>query len=501
MTSALILCFLRHLSEDEAIATLDEALPYREHFIGVGLDSSERGHPPEKFARVFAQAGALGLHRVAHAGEEGPPAYIESALDVLHAERIDHGVRCVESPALVERLAREGVALTVCPLSNLKLRVFDRLADHNLADLLRAGIKATINSDDPAYFGGYVNDNFIATFEALPQLGAADAYALAKNSFDASFVDAATKRALAVPPRRRVRARLTADRGAMSEELEAAGALVTASAVAAQIDAARGPAGHGGAKPGDGSCRNCGAALAGAYCHACGQSAHLHRSLLHLVEEVLHGVLHFDAKGWRTLPLLVARPGLLTRRYIDGQRMRYVSPLALFLFTVFLMFFAASFSSFVAEPMADEAGARAELERSIADAGAADAGGACRRAGSASPPRRRRPRRSTSPSRSARSARRSARRPGRNRAAPRTSRSVAVFVLFAAWRSAASSRRRGSPIAALLLLVVPVHMAMQLRETYGLGVAATLWRTAALLVFASLALLLFLTFIAYISAG
>jgi adenine deaminase len=187
VTSALILCFLRHLSEDEAIATLDEALPYREHFIGVGLDSSERGHPPEKFARVFAKAGALGLHRVAHAGEEGPPAYIESALDVLHAERIDHGVRCVESPALVARLAREGVALTVCPLSNLKLRVFDRLADHNLADLLHAGIKATINSDDPAYFGGYVNDNFIATFEALPQLGAADAHALAQNSFDASF--------------------------------------------------------------------------------------------------------------------------------------------------------------------------------------------------------------------------------------------------------------------------------------------------------------------------
>ncbi|HEV7576468.1 MAG TPA: adenosine deaminase [Caldimonas sp.] len=196
LTSGLILCFLRHLSEDEAIATLDAALPYREHLVGVGLDSSERGHPPEKFARVFAQAGALGLHRVAHAGEEGPPSYIESALDILHAERIDHGVRCVESPALVERLAREGVALTVCPLSNLKLRVFDQLADHNLADLLRAGIKATINSDDPAYFGGYVNDNFVATFAALPQLGAADAYALAKNSFDASFVDATAKAAM-----------------------------------------------------------------------------------------------------------------------------------------------------------------------------------------------------------------------------------------------------------------------------------------------------------------
>ena len=196
MTSELILCFLRHLSEDEAIATLESALPYREHFIGVGLDSSERGHPPEKFARVFARAGELGLRRVAHAGEEGPPSYIEAALDVLHVERIDHGVRCVESPALVARLAREGIALTVCPLSNLKLRVFDRLADHNLADLLRAGIKATINSDDPAYFGGYVNDNFIATFAALPQLGAADAYQLAKNSFDASFVDAGARLAM-----------------------------------------------------------------------------------------------------------------------------------------------------------------------------------------------------------------------------------------------------------------------------------------------------------------
>jgi adenosine deaminase len=196
VSSALILCFLRHLSEEEALQTLDDALPFREHFIGVGLDSSERGHPPEKFERVFARARALGLRRVAHAGEEGPPAYIESALDVLHAERIDHGVRCVESPALVERLAREGVALTVCPLSNLKLRVFETLAAHNLADLLAAGLKATVNSDDPAYFGGYINDNFVEAFTALPQLGAAEAYRLAANSFDASFVDAARKRAM-----------------------------------------------------------------------------------------------------------------------------------------------------------------------------------------------------------------------------------------------------------------------------------------------------------------
>ena len=193
ISAGLILCFLRHLSEDDALATLRDAVPYRDHLIGVGLDSSERGHPPEKFARVFDEAGKLGLHRVAHAGEEGPPDYIESALDVLHAERIDHGVRCVEKPTLVGRLAREGIALTVCPLSNLKLRVFDKLADHNLADLLHRGLKATVNSDDPAYFGGYVNDNFLATFEALPQLGAAEAYALAKNSFDASFASPAVK--------------------------------------------------------------------------------------------------------------------------------------------------------------------------------------------------------------------------------------------------------------------------------------------------------------------
>jgi adenine deaminase len=183
----LILCFLRHLSEDEAMATLEAALPWREHVIGVGLDSSECGHPPEKFARVFAHARALGLHAVAHAGEEGPPAYIESALDVLHAERIDHGVRCVESPALVQRLAAMRMPLTVCPLSNVKLCVFSGLAEHNLPALLAAGLCATINSDDPAYFGGYLNQNFVDTFAALPALGAREAYTLARNSFEASF--------------------------------------------------------------------------------------------------------------------------------------------------------------------------------------------------------------------------------------------------------------------------------------------------------------------------
>jgi adenosine deaminase len=193
VSADLILCFLRHLSEDEAMATLNAALPYRQSFIGVGLDSSERGHPPEKFARVFAKARELGLHLVAHAGEEGPPAYIESALDVLHVERIDHGVRCVESPALVGRLARQGMPLTVCPLSNVKLRVFSALSDHNLPLLLQAGLKLTVNSDDPAYFGGYLNRNFVETFAALPQLGAAEAYRLARNSFEASFAPEADK--------------------------------------------------------------------------------------------------------------------------------------------------------------------------------------------------------------------------------------------------------------------------------------------------------------------
>ena len=189
----LILCFLRHLSEDEAMATLEAALPWREHFIGVGLDSSEKGHPPEKFARVFARARALGLHAVAHAGEEGPPAYIESALDLLHVERIDHGVRCLEDPALVARLARERMALTVCPLSNVKLRVFGSMAEHSLPALLAAGLAATVNSDDPAYFGGYLNQNFVETFEALPALGPREAYTLARNSFEASFASAQDK--------------------------------------------------------------------------------------------------------------------------------------------------------------------------------------------------------------------------------------------------------------------------------------------------------------------
>ena len=188
ISAQLILCFLRHLSEDAAMATLEAALPYREHIVGVGLDSSERDHPPEKFARVFARARELGLHAVALAGEEGPPAYIWSALDVLKVERIDHGVRCVEDPALVQRLAAERMPLTVCPLSNVKLCVFGSMDQHNLKGLLDAGLCATVNSDDPAYFGGYMNDNFIAAFEALPTLDTSDAYRLAANSFEAAFV-------------------------------------------------------------------------------------------------------------------------------------------------------------------------------------------------------------------------------------------------------------------------------------------------------------------------
>jgi adenine deaminase len=189
----LILCFLRHLSEDEAFATLEEAMPYRDKFIGVGLDSSEVGHPPEKFARVFAKCRELGLHLVAHAGEEGPPAYIWSALDVLKVERIDHGVQSIKDAALVQRLAKERIPLTVCPLSNIKLCVFPQLAAHNLRQLLDAGLCATVNSDDPAYFGGYMNDNFVQTFAATG-LDASHAWQLAANSFEGSFVSAEVRR-------------------------------------------------------------------------------------------------------------------------------------------------------------------------------------------------------------------------------------------------------------------------------------------------------------------
>jgi len=187
VSASLILCFLRHLSEEDAFATLEDALPLRDRFIGVGLDSSEVGHPPEKFARVFARCRELGLHLVAHAGEEGPPAYVWSALDVLHVERIDHGVQSPKDPELMRRLARDRIPLTVCPLSNLKLCVFPDLAAHNLRELLDAGLVATVNSDDPAYFGGYMNDNFLQTFAATG-LTARHAWQLAANSFEGSFI-------------------------------------------------------------------------------------------------------------------------------------------------------------------------------------------------------------------------------------------------------------------------------------------------------------------------
>ncbi|HWI80802.1 adenosine deaminase [Ramlibacter sp.] len=189
----LILCFLRHLSEAEAFDTLEAALPHRDKFIGVGLDSSELGHPPEKFARVFATCRGLGLHLVAHAGEEGPPAYVWTALDLLKVERIDHGVQSSKDPALMQRLQRDRVPLTVCPLSNLKLRVFPRLADHNLKQLLAAGLCVTVNSDDPAYFGGYLNENLLQLHQAVG-LTEDDAYRLARNSFEASFASEERKR-------------------------------------------------------------------------------------------------------------------------------------------------------------------------------------------------------------------------------------------------------------------------------------------------------------------
>ena len=194
ISSALILCFLRHLGEDDAFATLDAALPWREHFIGVGLDSSEVGHPPEKFERVFARCRELGLRVVAHAGEEGPPEYMWQAIDLLKVDRIDHGVASVQDPLLMAELAHTRLPLTVCPLSNLKLCVVRDLREHPLKTMLDAGLCVTINSDDPAYFGGYMNANFVQTTEAL-QLTREDVIALAKNSFEASFIDVAQRQA------------------------------------------------------------------------------------------------------------------------------------------------------------------------------------------------------------------------------------------------------------------------------------------------------------------
>ena len=183
----LLMCFLRHLSEAEAFATLAQAEPHLPRIHGVGLDSSELGHPPGKFARVFARARELGLHVTAHAGEEGPSEYVWEALDLLKVERIDHGNRALEDPALVQRIAAAGLTLTVCPLSNLRLCVISEIALSPVQQMLDAGLKVTINSDDPAYFGGYVNDNFHAVAQAL-NLSAAQIVLLAQNSFTGSFL-------------------------------------------------------------------------------------------------------------------------------------------------------------------------------------------------------------------------------------------------------------------------------------------------------------------------
>jgi adenosine deaminase len=187
ISSRLIMCFLRHLDQDSALATMDQARPWLDRISGVGLDSSELGHPPSKFRQVFDQAADLGLKRVAHAGEEGPPEYIREALELLGVDRIDHGNRCLEDPALVEILVERQVPLTVCPQSNLRLAVVKRMADHPIRRMLDAGLKVCVNSDDPAYFGGYVNDNFAALVDAL-DLGEDEIRRLVINSFEASFL-------------------------------------------------------------------------------------------------------------------------------------------------------------------------------------------------------------------------------------------------------------------------------------------------------------------------
>ncbi|MFI9818996.1 adenosine deaminase [Streptomyces sp. NPDC052013] len=188
VSTRLIMCFLRDESAESAMATLEAAKPYLDRITGVGLDSAEVGHPPAKFRAVYEAAAALGLRRVAHAGEEGPPEYITEALDVLGVERVDHGLRCVEDPALVDRLVRERVPLTLCPLSNVRLRTVDTLAGHPLPAMLEAGLMCTVNSDDPAYFGGYAGDNFDAVRDTLG-LSRERLRELARNSFLASFLD------------------------------------------------------------------------------------------------------------------------------------------------------------------------------------------------------------------------------------------------------------------------------------------------------------------------
>ena len=192
LSSNLIMCFLRHLSAAEGMKTLEQALPFKDRIAAVGLDSAELGHPPEKFKHVFDLARQNGFKTVAHAGEEGPPEFIWQALKLLKVERIDHGVRCVEDPGLVEYLVKEQIPLTVCPLSNIKLRVFDNMRQHNLKQMLNLGLRVTINSDDPAYFGGYIEDNFRALY-AAHGLDFQDIYKIARNAFKAAFLTLAEK--------------------------------------------------------------------------------------------------------------------------------------------------------------------------------------------------------------------------------------------------------------------------------------------------------------------
>ncbi|MBI3590780.1 MAG: adenosine deaminase [Candidatus Melainabacteria bacterium] len=195
ISTGLIMCFLRHLDEKSAMKTLEESIPFKDKIIGVGLDSSELGNPPSKFTNVFSKALSFGYLTVAHAGEEGPAEYIWEALDMLKVSRIDHGVRCVEDKNLVEEIIKRKIPLTVCPLSNLKLGVFKKLEEHNLKELLDYGVLVTVNSDDPAYFGGYIGDNFLSIQESLA-LKKEDIYKLAKNSFEASFLNIKEKQSM-----------------------------------------------------------------------------------------------------------------------------------------------------------------------------------------------------------------------------------------------------------------------------------------------------------------
>lgn len=195
ISSQLIMCFLRHLSEEDALATLEQALPFKDKIVAVGLDSSEQGNPPEKFARVFAKAHEAGFLAVAHAGEEGPALNVKNAMELLKVQRVDHGVRCVEDPALVTTLIQSRMPLTVCPLSNLKLKVVESMEQHNVVDLLRQGLCVTLNSDDPAYFGGYMSDNFLAVANAHP-VTKQELAQFSLNAIEASFISPEEKQRL-----------------------------------------------------------------------------------------------------------------------------------------------------------------------------------------------------------------------------------------------------------------------------------------------------------------